>query len=213
MNSKNHSGLIVFAIGFVVFVAAITIVFRGPGQNSSVLQSQSAADDHHSGGGQQGDYTNLNDLIDKPMPSFSLSDMEGNSFTNENLRGKKVVFFFSEGLMCYPACWDQIVSLAQDQRLNNDATKVISVVVDKKEDWQNAINKMPELGAATVVSDTGGQLSSQLGILNLPSSMHRGQLPGHTYFVMDQNGTVRYAYDDPNMAINNDVIALEIAKL
>ena len=43
--------------------------------------------------------------------------------------------------------------------------------------------------------------------------MHYGQLPGHTYVVIDGNGVIRHVYDDPNMAIHNDQLVDELKKL
>ena len=50
-------------------------------------------------------------------------------------------------------------------------------------------------------------------MLTLDSSMHYGSLPGHTYVIIDKEGIVRYVYDDPRMAINNDLLVAELGKL
>ena len=115
--------------------------------------------------------------------------------------------------MCYPACWNQIVALARDNRLKGEDVTVLSVVVDPQEAWENAIKKMPELGEATVVFDKGGVASNAFGMLKTPSSMHFGQLPGHSYVVINKEGIVKHVYDDPNMAIHNDQLVAELGKL
>ena len=155
----------------------------------------------------------LNNLMNKPVLDFSLADRDGNVYSPANLRGKNVVLFFNEGLMCYPACWNQIVSLSKDERFKNEDTVVLSVVVDSKNDWQQAINKMSELAQATVVFDTGAIIAKKFGALTAPSSMHVGLFPGHTYVLMDKEGIVRFVFDDPNMGIHNDQLVAEIAKL
>ena len=56
-------------------------------------------------------------------------------------------------------------------------------------------------------------LNSFLQLLSLPSSMHKGQLPGHTYVVIDKEGIVRYVKDDVSMAVRNQELIAEINKL
>lgn len=147
-----------------------------------------------------------NSLIGQPMPNIQLMDKDGQVFSMESLRGKNIILFFNEGLMCYPACWNQIVSFGTDPRFNSADTAAISVVVDSPQDWQQAIAKMPDLVKAMTLFDTNANTSRQLGLLSVGSSMHAGQLPGHTYVLIDEQGVVREVFDDINMGVNNDLI-------
>lgn len=156
--------------------------------------------------------SNLNGLVGKPLPSIQLSDKDGKTYSLESLRGKNVVLFFNEGLMCYPACWNQVAQLGTDSRFNSPDTVALSVVVDQPGQWQQAIAKMPDLAKATMLFDRGGAASGQLGVLTSTSSMHKGSTPGHTYILLDKQGVVRFVYDDPNMAINNDMIYQKISE-
>ena len=115
--------------------------------------------------------------------------------------------------MCYPACWNQIAAFGSDERMNSDQIQAISVVVDSAKDWQRAIDKMPPLAKANTMFDAGAMASQRLGMLTTASSMHRGSLPGHTYLLIDKEGIVRYVFDDPNMAIANDVLFIKINEL
>src|SRR3989344_5869865 len=155
----------------------------------------------------------LDGLLNKPAPSFSLNDRSGINYSSENLKGKKVALFFSEGLACYPACWNQITSFATDQRFNTSDTVALSVVLDSPEDWQKVTQKMDGIDKANIVFDKGGQISRSFGMFSLTSSMRQGTSPGHTYVIIDKQGIVRYVFDDPSMAIRNDQIALELNKL
>jgi len=114
--------------------------------------------------------------------------------------------------MCYPACWNQIAGFGTDPRFNTGEIQALSVLVDSSRDWQRAIDKMPELAKANTLFDVGGSVSGKLGLLSLPSSMHRGSLPGHTYIVLDKDGIVRYVDDDPNMAMANDLLIEKITE-
>lgn len=155
----------------------------------------------------------LNSMVGKPAPDFSLQDQNGKLFKLSDMRGKKVVLFFNEGIMCYPACWNQMASLGADSKLNSKQVISASIVNDQADKWTQALKKMPELGKGTILLDTDKKVSQRYGMLSLPSSMHRGSMPGHTYLVIDENGIVRYTLDDPQMGIRNDEIIKEVDKI
>lgn len=208
---KNNTKTIVTVAAVVLLIGAL-FYFGGKNQ-ASTPASNTAANSHNHNMTASVSLAALNDLVNKPVSDFTLADRDGNVYSPANLRGKNVILFFNEGLMCYPACWDQIVSLSKDNRFKNSNTVVLSVVVDSKDEWQKAINKMPELAQATVVFDTGATVARTFGVLTTPSSMHVGSRPGHTYVLIDKEGNVRYIFDDPQMGIRNDQLVAEIAKL
>ncbi|MBI2443868.1 MAG: redoxin domain-containing protein [Candidatus Magasanikbacteria bacterium] len=204
----------------VVIVAAIGMFSRGGNPESSAREGSSAppaaADsmaDHHGGGAPPPPAVPLDALVGKPLPDFTLADRDGKIYNKETLRGKTAVLFFNEGLMCYPACWQQIAGLAADPRLQRADAVMLSVVIDPPGEWQRAINKMPELGKANVLFDANSTVSRQLGMLTAPSSMHYGSFPGHTYLVIDKEGVIKHVYDDPRMALHNDQLVEELKKL
>ncbi len=180
--------------------------------NSSNVNKTSAMDSMHGSPGAP-NTAQLNSLLDKPLPDIQLTDKDGKVFTGADFKGKYTVLFFNEGLMCYPACWNQMASFGSDQRFNSGDIQAISVVTDSAKDWQTAIAKMPELAKATTMFDGGANASRTLGMLTTNSSMHRGSLPGHTYVVVDKEGIVRYVFDDPNMANANDSLYNKIQEL
>src|SRR3989338_166770 len=183
-------------------------VQKAPAAKGGTL-SQSA--DHHSGSPQISTDV-FGKLLDKEAPDFTLENYEGKKVNLKSLRGKSVILFFSEGLMCYPACWDQIAAFGKDQKLNNENTVTLTIVNDRRADWKSALKKMPELATAQVLFDTDRSASVAYGVLSLPSSMHRGQLAGHTYVVIDKEGIVRFVKDDPQMAIRNQELLGEVSK-
>jgi peroxiredoxin len=153
-----------------------------------------------------------NDLIGKSLPEIELRDKEGQVFNPSDLKGKNVVLFFNEGLMCYPACWNQMAAFGTDPRFNSNDVAALSVITDSPQDWQKAIDKMPDLAKAVTLFDKGATSSHHLGILSMGSSMHTGQLPGHTYIMLDKQGIVRDVFDDANMGVNNDAIIQKMEK-
>lgn len=217
MNKNNHnkkSPIVTIAVISVVVLGLGYFLFKSSPDNSSQNVNQTASvDDHHGGSAVAANSDALNSLIGKPMPEIQLLDKDGKVFTVADFKGKYTVLFFNEGLMCYPECWNQMVSFGSDQRFNSDQTQAISVVVDSAKDWQTAIAKMPQLAKATTMFDTNANASKQLGMLTTNSSMHRGSLPGHTYIVLDKDAVVRYVFDDPNMAMANDMLFGKIGEL
>lgn len=163
--------------------------------------------------GGQTSVSDPNSLVGKPMPNIQLTDKDGKPYFSDSFKGKNVVLFFNEGIMCYPACWNQIAQFGIDSRFNDQDTIAFSVVTDQPSQWQQAIQKMPDLAKAIILFDQGSNVSRQFGLLTVPSSMHKGANPGHSYLVLDKQGMVRFVYDDPSMAINNDMISKKIAEL
>lgn len=189
--------VIVVALVIILFVGAFILTEkRSP---STAMQSSAPA-------------ASLVALVGKAAPDFTLQSYDGKNYTLSQLRGKKVILFFNEGIMCYPACWNQIASLGSDQQLNNSRVMTASIVSDSRTEWLEAVRKMPALGKETILLDTDTKVSSMYDMLNLPSSMHKGMKAGHTYVIVDENGVVSYAYDDTNMGINNTKLEQEVAK-
>lgn len=204
---KKNKTTIIATIAIIALIAGgFYLMSRG---NSG---SQASADPMHSGGSSAPDGS-FNDLVGKPLPQFSLQDRNGTTYSSDSLKGKNVILFFNEGIMCYPACWNQMVSLATDPRFNTADIAAFSVVIDSPSDWQSAIRKMPDLGKATVLFDTDKSVSRSMGMLTMPSSMHYGSYPGHSFVLVDKQGIVRSVFDDPNMGIDNERVAAELQKL
>lgn len=204
--SAKSGSRFLWIIGVALTAIMLFVIFSS---KNGQAPSTTAADDHDShhtsdpAENPQGNEAFFN-MIGKPAPDFAFKDRNGKLYAPAALAGKNVILFFNEGLMCYPACWNQIASFAKDERFQKNDTEVISVVTDPLWEWQKAVAKMPGLAAATVVFDTGAAYSKSFGVLDLPSSMHKGALPGHSYVIIDKQGIVKTAFDDPVMAINND---------
>lgn len=221
MNNQNNKSLIFsIVILSLVIVALVYFLIKNPSQGQkqnttpNISNNTQNSNPHDHGGARIAtDNTLLNSLVGKAMPAISLEDKDGKVYTPADLKGKTVVLFFNEGLMCYPACWNQMAAFGSDKRFNNDNTQAISIVVDPAKDWQKAIDKMPELAKTKTMFDIGANASKQLGLLTTDSSMHKGSLPGHTYIIIDKEGMVRYVFDDPNMAIANDMLSNKIEGL
>lgn len=217
MNNKNLPVISIIVVSVVVLALGYFLFKNPPQQNSKQNQNSTntsvGVDDMHGGSAMAVDSDALNSLVGKSMPEIQLSDKDGKIYSVAGLKGKNTVLFFNEGLMCYPACWNQMAAFGSDERFNSDETQAISLVVDSAKDWQIAIDKMPQLAKVTTLFDTNANVSRELGILTVTSSMHRGSRPGHTYIVLDKDAIVRYVFDDPNMGIGNDMLLNKIQEL
>ncbi len=204
-------------------VAGAIILFAFSQQNSKTQPAKvgndskpqapqvDSMDDHHKP--QPSNSAAFDDLMGRQAPDFTLEDYGGKKITLSTFKGKNVLLFFNEGLMCYPACWNQIAAFGSDSEFSQKNTVVLNITVDPKNDWKDAVNKMPELTKATVLFDSDRAVSTAYGVMTLPSSMHRGQFPGHTYVIVDKDGIVRFARDDSQMAVRNQELLVELAKL
>lgn len=210
----NKTGLLVILgtgiiIALIVVVSNFNIEVNINGKGDAVQGSQT---DSMHGESVPADATVFNNLVGKPAPDFILETYDGNKIALSSLKGKNVILFFNEGLMCYPACWNQIAAFGKDTDLGKKAV-ILNITADPKDDWKQAIDKMPELASATVLFDSNRQVSSVYGVLTLPSSMHKGQFPGHSYVIIDKEGIIKFVQDDVQMAVRNQELAAEIDKL
>lgn len=155
----------------------------------------------------------FSNAVGQKAPDFTLDSIEGKSMKLSDYKGKNIVLFFNEGSMCYPSCWDQMAGFGNDGRFNNDNTIVFSITPDQIDEWQKIVQKVPKLANAKILFDSTRAVSSAYDVLNLPSSMHKGSYPGHTYFIIDKDMNIRYVFDDPRMGIQNDRIAGELSKI
>lgn len=185
----------------------ITIaVLVGAFVTATILSSTSTTEKKNGG-------TDFAQLIGKPAPDFTLKGLDGKPYTLSKWRGKKIVLFFNEGIMCYPACWNQIAALGTDKALNSGDVISASIVPDAASNWTNAIRKMPDLAKGITLLDTDNAVSRSYGTVSLASSMHKGVKPGHTYIIVDKKGIIRFTKDDPSMSNNNELLRKEVSKL
>lgn len=220
MDNKKIAVIIVLGLFVVGGFSMMLLSNRKNTPKNSDQQQGEFYDDtsgHHYGGAQiNNDRTNrelnkisFSNAIGQTAPDFTLAKQDGSKFTLSDYKNKTVVLFFNEGAMCYPSCWNQMASLGADERFNNDNIITASIVVDGKEKWDQILSSQPKYGKGIILFDTNTAVSQVYDVLNLPSSMHKGSFSGHTYIII-KKGIISYVLDDPNMALNNDKLALKI---
>lgn len=155
----------------------------------------------------------FSDAMGEKAPDFTLESLDGRTVRLSDYRGKTVVLFFNEGTMCYPACWDQVTALSTDERLNNDDVVSFSIVVNQKKEWEQMSSQLSLLKNVNILFDVTRAVSLSYDVLSLSSSMHKGYYPGHTYVIVDKEGTIRYVFDDPSMGVRDEQLVAEVEKL
>src|SRR5260370_13174487 len=126
-------------------------------------------------------------------PEFSLESTSGNKVSLADYKGKNVLLFFQEGLMC-DACWSQVTDLEKDAKLFKDKFGVdqllvitpdpISLLVQKA---QVAVYKSP------LLSDKHKAVSTAYDALKY--GMMNGANPGHTFLLVGQDGVIKWRAD------------------
>ena len=143
-------------------------------------------------------------------PDFTLPDINGGTFTLSAYRGRSnVLLFFNEGLACSP-CLSQMRDLDQ---LNQQFTQMNIIVVSITGDQVSQLASWarsdgPRYGK--VLSDQSLTASKAYDTLGADVSMMPGTAPGHTFFLVDKSGVVKWRADyGPDMMYvpNNQIIA------
>ena len=215
---KIKQVLITGGLGLIFVLATFLLILfldkskaSKSGQTSAETDSDMAS--HHAPPAPVDDAV-FKSLLGQKAPDFSLESYSGQKLTLSDLKGKNVVLFFSEGAMCYPGCWNQIDAFVDDAaKFADKNTAIFTIIVDPRQDWQDAVAQDPKMASANVLLDAGGKVSSNYGVLTTTSSMHRGEFPGHTYIILDKEGIVRYLLDDEDMQIRNKELLKELEKV
>jgi peroxiredoxin len=106
--------------------------------------------------------------IGKTAPNFTLTDINGNEVTLENLRGKYILLDFWAS-WCRP-CRDENPNLVKAyEKFGGDNFEIVSISLDKaQEDWEKAVE---EDGLSwTLLHDADGAIATNYAIQSIPST-------------------------------------------
>jgi len=171
--------------------------------NNNAVDSMHGGEDmssHHGGTGNKQFTPLANGSV---APDFSLFSTTGTTISLSNYKGKNVLLFFNEGVMCAP-CWQEISRL---ERFKNDFaqlnTFIIPISVDDQKTWDPIIKE--ERITTPILIDTDRKVSEAYKVLKTPSSMHDDR-PGHTYIHIDPQGKIHSSADFPNMNVPTNIL-------
>jgi peroxiredoxin len=147
-------------------------------------------------------------------PAIRLPSTNGGTYDLAAQRGKRVLLYFQEGIMCQP-CWDQIVDLEKQQRqlraLGIDA--MVSITTDPLDQLEQ---KQADDGFSTpVLSDPDLRVSkaysaNQYGMMGTSRD-------GHSFIVVGPDGRIEHRADyggppDHTMYVPPDSLIADIRK-
>ena len=168
--------------------------------------SQTNTDDmssHHGGGNKK--FEPLPE--DSLAPDFSLPSTVGKTISLADYKGKHVLLFFNEGVMCSP-CWQEISRL---ERFKNDFAKlnavIIPISVDDQPTWDPILKE--ERITTPILIDSDRKVTSLYKALGTPSSMHDDRA-GHTYIHINTDSKIHSSADFPEMNVPTNVLLQQI---
>lgn len=169
-------------------------------QNNSSNAQNNDMSSHHGGGNKK--FEPLPQGSD--APNFSLPSTTGNTISLADYKGKHVLLFFNEGVMCSP-CWQEISRLERfKDDFNELNTVIIPVSVDDQKTWDPILKE--ERITTPILIDTDRKVTAMYKALGTPSSMHDDRA-GHTYIHITPDEKIHSSADFPNMNVpTNDLI-------
>lgn len=125
-------------------------------------------------------------------PDFELASVTGAPFKLSEQRGKQVLLYFHEGLMCAP-CWQQVDEIQADfakfEALGIDEVAAISVDPVAAQQQRADTRRI----SIPVLSDADKTVSTDYDVLSY--GMMGGSLPGHTFILVGPDGTILWRAD------------------
>jgi peroxiredoxin len=125
-------------------------------------------------------------------PGFTLPSATGRQVSLSDFRGKNVLLYFQEGLMCQP-CWTQIKDLEQNEPALRTAG--IAAVVSITTDPANLLSQKvgDEKLSTPVLSDPTMQVSRAYNANRY--GMMGDMRDGHSFVLVGPSGTIRWRAD------------------
>lgn len=140
-------------------------------------------------------------------PDFSLPSTAGRTIALSDYKGKNILLFFNEGVMCSP-CWQEISKLEKFkddfEKLN---TVIIPISVDDQKTWDPILQE--ERITTPILIDTDRKITKLYKALGTPSSMHEDRA-GHTYIHIAPDGKIHSSADFPNMNVPTNTLLSHI---
>ncbi len=176
--------------------------------NASVQGASQTADDMSSHHGGNKKFEGL--APGTVAPDFSLLSTTGKTVSLSDYKGRHVLLFFNEGVMCSP-CWQEISRL---ERFKNDFAGlnavIIPVSVDDQRTWAPILQE--EKITTPILIDSDRKVTSAYKALGTPSSMHEDRA-GHTYVHITPDGKIHSSADFPEMNVETKVLMEHIRQV
>lgn len=142
----------------------------------------------------------------RTAPAFTLVDTAGETHRLDDHRGENVVLYFSEGAGCQ-SCITQMGAIEQQaEKFAEQNITVLPIVMNARED---IARDMGINGVSTPFLLDDGTVSDAYGTIG--NGMHAG-LPGHSFVLIDAEGTQRWYGEYPSMWLAPEELLTEVTK-
>ncbi|HSP70791.1 MAG TPA: redoxin domain-containing protein [Gaiellaceae bacterium] len=147
--------------------------------------------------------------VGQKAPAFAGENvLTGEELTSAGLKGKNVLYYFSEGVMCQ-ACLVQIQALEKHVRhLDRRGLTLVSITNDDVETLRQAA--VDYKVTTPLIADASRTMTLRFGALG--GGMH-SNTADHMFILVDKTGVVRYAKDYPSMWIDPDTLIEGLPRL
>lgn len=152
--------------------------------------------------------------IGEPAPDFTLTSHTGDTVSLNDFRGRSVLLYFQEGLMCQP-CWDQITDLEQNEAALKAAG--IDAVVSISHDTvaQQARKAADQKVSTPMLADPSQEVIHAYDAHKY--GMMREQTAGHSFVLVGPDGTIAWRADyggapDYTMFVPTDKLLADLSK-
>lgn len=186
--SSNETKMIV-SIGLVLVIVVVTMILFSTNSNTNTSSNST---------------TSLH--VGDTAPPFLLPARGGATASLDQYQNKPVLLYFNEGVGC-SSCWQQIITLEHDPQFSSAGVPLVTITPDSSDLWDNIVKANPI--KSPILTDADLTVARQYGMLSMPSSMHGGMRPGHTFVLLDRSHKVIWIGDYPQM----NVSARELAEV
>lgn len=152
--------------------------------------------------------------IGAPAPDFALTSTTGDTVRLSDFRGRSVLLYFQEGLMCQP-CWTQIADLQAGEAALRAAgvDAVVSISHDAVD--QQARKAADEKLTTPILADPSQEVIRAYDAEKY--GMMRGQMAGHSFVLVGPDGTITWRADyggapDYTMFVPTDKLLIDLGK-
>ncbi|MGH3907574.1 MAG: peroxiredoxin family protein [Pseudonocardiaceae bacterium] len=180
--SGNRGWMIAWAVLAVIALGGLYLLYDSSSDRQDTAAGSASGYRHVSGEPGAG----------SAAPAFTLPSSTGGQISLSDYRGRSVLLYFQEGLMCQP-CWDQIRDLEQNQDALRAAgiDEVVSITTDPVD---LVAQKTADMGLSTpVLSDPTLEVSkayttNQYGMMGTSRN-------GHSFILVGPDGQIDWRAD------------------
>jgi peroxiredoxin len=134
--------------------------------------------------------------LGSPAPLFELASTDGTMTSLGDHRGHDVLLYFSEGVGCDACFYQQATIEAEQERFTDAGLTVVPVVVNPAADVRRELDRF---GLSTpFLIDPDRSVSAAYDTIGRG---HHADLPGHSFVLVDGDGTMRWRLDEPSMFV------------